>query len=106
MLYESISNRRRRVYRLATVEELLNEGLARETVSKVQQLRKNMNFDITDRINMYLDASDEYKENIKDYLDMIKEETLTINLFDKENISETVSINEYEVGIELEVVEE
>ena len=34
------------------------------------------------------------------------EETLTINLFDKENISETVSINEYEVGIELEVVEE
>ena len=26
MLYESISNRRRRVYRLATVEELLNEG--------------------------------------------------------------------------------
>ena len=87
-------------------KELLNEGLARETVSKVQQLRKNMNFDITDRINMYLDASDEYKENIKDYLDMIKEETLTINLFDKENISETVSINEYEVGIELEVVEE
>ena len=87
-------------------KELLNEGLARETVSKVQQLRKNMNFDITDRINMYLDASDEYKENIKDYLDMIKEETLTIKLFDKENISETVSINEYEVGIELEVVEE
>ena len=37
---------------------------------------------------------------------MIKEETLTINLFDKENISEKVSINEYEVGIELEVVKE
>ena len=87
-------------------KELLNEGLARETVSKVQQLRKNMNFDITDRINMYLDASSEYKENIKDYLDMIKEETLTINLFDKEGITDKVSINEYEVGIELEVVKE
>ena len=80
--------------------------MARETVSKVQQLRKNMNFDITDRINMYLDASSEYKENIKDYLDMIKEETLTINLFDKEGITDKVSINEYEVGIELEVVKE
>ena len=87
-------------------KDLLNEGLARETVSKVQQLRKNMNFDIIDRINMYLDASDEYKENIKEYLDMIKEETLTINLFDKENITDKVSINEYEVGIELEVVKE
>ena len=83
-------------------KDLLNEGLARETVSKVQQLRKNMNFDITDRINMYLDASDEYKENIKDYLDMIKEETLTLNIYDKEGISDKVLINEYEVGIELE----
>ena len=87
-------------------KDLLNEGLARETVSKVQQLRKNLNFDITDRINMYLDASDEYKENIKDYIDMIKEETLTINILDKENINDKVSINEYEVGIELEVVKE
>ena len=87
-------------------KDLLNEGLARETVSKVQQLRKNMNFDITDRINMYLDASDEYKENIKDYIDMIKEETLTINILDKENINDKVSINDYEVGIELEVVKE
>ena len=46
-------------------KELENEGLARETISKVQQLRKTMNFDITDRINMYIDATSEYKENIK-----------------------------------------
>ena len=38
-------------------KELENEGLARETISKVQQLRKTMNFDITDRINMYIDAT-------------------------------------------------
>lgn len=87
-------------------KDLINEGLARETVSKVQQLRKNNGFDITDRINMYVDASNEYKENIKDYLDMIKEETLTINMIDKENIKEKISINEYEVGIELEVAPE
>ena len=85
-------------------KELENEGLARETISKVQQLRKNMNFDITDRINMYIDANDEYKNNIKDYLNMIKEETLTINIYDKSNISDKVSINEYEVGFILEKV--
>ena len=86
--------------------ELINEGLARETISKVQQLRKNMNFDITDRINVYLDASNEYKDSVKDYMDMIMEETLTVNIFDKENITDRISINEYEVGIELEVVNE
>lgn len=85
-------------------DDLLNEGLARETISKVQQLRKNLNFDITDRINMYLDASDEYKENIKNYLDVIKEETLTIDVYDKDGISDKVNINDYEVGIELEVI--
>ena len=85
-------------------KELENEGLARETISKVQQLRKNMNFDITDRINIYIDANDEYKNNIKDFLDMIKEETLTINIYDKNDISDKVSINEYEVGFILEKV--
>lgn len=85
-------------------KELLNEGLARETISKVQQLRKNLDFNITDRINMYIDACDEYKENIKDYLDMIKEETLTINVYDKDDIADKVNINDYEVGFELEVI--
>ena len=84
-------------------KELENEGLARETISKVQQLRKNMNFDIADRINMYLDASLEYKDGINDYLDMIKEETLTLNIYDKEGISEKTLINDFEVGIELEI---
>ena len=83
-------------------KELENEGLARETISKVQQLRKANDFDITDRINMYIDATEEYKENIKDYLDMIKDETLTINVYDKDNIEDKVKINEYEVGFILE----
>ena len=85
-------------------KELENEGLARETISKVQQLRKTMNFDITDRINIYIDASEEYKENIKDYLDMIKDETLTINVYDKDGIEDKVNINDYEVGFVLEKV--
>jgi len=85
-------------------KELENEGLARETISKVQQLRKTMNFDITDRINMYIDATSEYKENIKDYLDMIKDETLTIDVYDKDGIEDKVNINDYEVGFVLEKV--
>ena len=86
-------------------KDLLNEGLARETISKVQQLRKNLDFNITDRINMYIDSSEEYKDNIKDYLDMIKEETLTIDVYYVDNIEEKVNINDYEVGFKLEVVE-
>lgn len=99
-----MDNNRFVILNTTITKDLLNEGLAREMISKVQQLRKNLNFDIADRINMYLDANCEYKQNIQDYLDMIKEETLTINIFDRENISNKVNINDYEVGIELEVI--
>ena len=85
-------------------DDLVKECLVRETISKVQQLRKNMDFNITDRINIYLDASKEYKDSIKDFEDMLKEETLCVNIIDKDNIKDKININDYEVGIELEVV--
>ena len=67
-------------------------------------VEENKGKDITDRINMYIDATSEYKENIKDYLDMIKDETLTINVYDKDGIEDKVNINDYEVGFVLEKV--
>ena len=36
--------------------ELEEEGLAREVISKVQQLRKQKDFDMMDHITIYLDA--------------------------------------------------
>ena len=47
-------------------KELINEGLARETVSKIQQIRKNNNFDIADRVKVYYEADKAYTEDIKE----------------------------------------
>ena len=85
-------------------KELLNEGLARETVSKIQQLRKNMGFDIADRIIIYLDATKEYKNALDENIQMVKDETLALDIIDKMNIESKININDYEVGIELERV--
>ncbi len=83
--------------------ELLNEGLARETVSKVQQLRKNSGFDIADRINIYYSSDEEYTNRIKDFISFIKDETLCINLVKDNNIKDNlVDINEYKVYFKLE----
>ena len=83
--------------------ELLNEGLARETISKVQQLRKNSGFDIADRINIYYNANDEYTNRIEEFISFIKDETLCINLV-KDNVvkDNEVDINEYKVCFKLE----
>ena len=83
-------------------QELINEGVARETVSKIQQLRKTMNFDIVDRINIEYTSNDEYEESIKEFIEFIKNETLGIefNRVDKD-IEEKFDINGYEVGFKL-----
>lgn len=83
--------------------ELLNEGLARETISKVQQLRKNSGFDIADRINIYYNANDEYTNRIEEFISFIKDETLCINLVKENNVKDNeVDINEYKVCFKLE----
>ena len=86
-------------------KDLLNEGLARETISKVQNLRKTSGFDIADRINIYYASNDEYSMNIKDYLEMIRKETLALNIERVSELKDTIDINEYQVGIQLERVE-
>lgn len=83
-------------------QNLLNEGLARETISKVQNLRKTNGFDIADRINIYYSSTDEYSANIKDYLDFIREETLALTIERVSNLDTSMDINNYQVGIKLE----
>src|SRR5690606_37911775 len=56
--------------------ELIKEGLAREFVSKVQQLRKTNNFEVTDHIHIIYHSDDEVKQVVQDFEAYIKEETL------------------------------
>ena len=56
--------------------ELIAEGLARELVSKVQQLRKQNDFAMMDRINIYTAPDEDVKSAISKYEDYIKTETL------------------------------
>ena len=56
--------------------ELVNEGLVREFVRRVQSLRKDADFDIADRIHLYYSASEGLTKAIKAFEGYIKEETL------------------------------
>lgn len=85
-------------------QDLINEGIARETISKVQQLRKNNDYNIEDRINIYYTSDDDYTNSIKDYIDFIKKETLALSIIKESNIKDIVDINNYKVGIRLERV--
>ncbi len=61
---------------------LLQEGLAREFVRRVQALRKQAAFQITDRIHIYLQASPALAQAIQAHRELILEETLGVELVD------------------------
>jgi isoleucyl-tRNA synthetase len=60
--------------------ELMQEGLAREVVRRVQDLRKKADFRIEDRISTYYKAEGKLGEAIAAWADYIKAETLTEEL--------------------------
>lgn len=83
-------------------EDLINEGIARELISKVQNLRKQKDFDVADRIKLYYDANEDFDKVIKDFKDMIKKETLSLELIKKEGLKEIFNLNGVEVKLDVE----
>ena len=85
-------------------EELVNEGLARETISKIQQIRKNNGFEITDRVKVSYEASEEYSKAIDKFIPTIKDETLAIEFNQGSNLVDEYDINEYTVKIRVDKI--
>ena len=81
-------------------KELVEEGLARELVSKIQQLRKARDFEMMDRIVISLAADDEVKAVAKDFADYIKSETLA-DAIEEAACAETFDINGHKTGIDV-----
>ncbi|MBQ9911878.1 MAG: isoleucine--tRNA ligase [Firmicutes bacterium] len=81
-------------------KELIDEGLAREIVSKVQQLRKAKNFEMMDRISISLEADEEVGAAVEQFRAYICGETLADCI---ENASglEKYEINGHKTGIDV-----
>ncbi len=82
-------------------QDLIEEGIAREFISKIQQLRKSNDFEIIDRIDVYYQADNEVECAIKNNIEYIKEETLALSIESKEALKESFDINGHEVYLEV-----
>jgi isoleucyl-tRNA synthetase len=75
-------------------QDLLEEGLARELVNRIQRLRKDSGLDITDRISLGIFGDDELRAAAEAYREFISGETLaTTLLVEKGPKSESFSAN-------------
>ena len=85
-------------------KELIEEGIAREFISKIQNLRKAKDFNIVDRINIIYSSDDAIKEAITNYQENISKEVLALSIESKDNSGELIDINDHEVKVIIEVV--
>ena len=85
-------------------ESLINEGIARELISKVQQLRKNKDFNIVDRINIYYEENEKLEKVIEEFMDTIKNETLAIEITKKDNDGEVLDLNGINVKVDVQKI--
>ncbi|MFT7396721.1 MAG: isoleucyl-tRNA synthetase [Flavobacterium sp.] len=72
--------------------ELKKEGIARELVNRIQNIRKDSGFEVTDKIKVYLQKNDTLEEAVKGNVDYIKSETLTEELVFVDNINNGTEI--------------
>jgi len=85
-------------------EGLKREGIAREFVNRIQNLRKDAGFEVTDRISVNVDCPAEFTDAVEKLSDYIKSETLAVDLsteFQEGEYSEDVEIEKQKFKISL-----
>ena len=81
--------------------ELAEEGLARELVSKVQQMRKKNDYEMMDKIRIYLSADEDVAAAVESYRDYIMKETLAESIETKDGLDEE-DLNGHKTGLAVE----
>ncbi|QSX04707.1 isoleucine--tRNA ligase [Sedimentibacter sp. zth1] len=86
-------------------KELIDEGYAREFVSKIQQMRKTNGYEMMDNIKIFFNGNEEISNAVDIFTDFIKSETLAIEITKTDDTSfEVQNLNGIETGIKLEKV--
>ena len=85
-------------------EDLILEGLAREFVRKVQSLRKDADFVITDHIKVYYKGTKAVHEMLDKYRDYVMGEVLGDELIEDESLTDECELNDEKACIKVERV--
>lgn len=86
--------------------ELKSEGIARELVNKIQNLRKENGLEVTDKISLEIQANEEIEKSVNENMEYICSETLTQKLTFVSNTTDgtELDINEIKIKIVLKKV--
>ena len=65
-------------------------------------MRKEKDFNIEDRINLFYNGNSYFESVLKEFESYIKEETLALSLIKKEDLTNLVKLNDLDVYLDIE----
>ena len=83
-------------------DELRKEGMARELINRIQNLRKDSGLEITDRINVILASNEQTDAAVADYADYIKAQVLADDISIAENDGVETDFDDFKLNIKIE----
>ncbi|MBP3717525.1 MAG: isoleucine--tRNA ligase [Paludibacteraceae bacterium] len=83
--------------------ELVKEGVAREFINRIQNIRKSSGFDITDKISVKIERNEKVNDAVADFADYIGAQTLakSVELVDKVANPTELDFDDFKVNIEV-----
>ena len=78
---------------VTVTEELRREGVARELVNRIQNIRKSSGFEITDKINITLSKNTQTDDAVNEYKDYICNQVLATSLMLVDEVQEGTELN-------------
>jgi isoleucyl-tRNA synthetase len=88
---------------ITVTEELLHEGIAREFVNRIQNIRKESGFEVTDKIRVVIEDLPFLSEAVKKHSDYIASQTLALGITLRAS-SEIAALDFQEIDIEEQMV--
>ena len=82
-------------------DELRSEGMARELISRIQNLRKETGLEITDRIHVTITPTEKVKNAVSGFADYIKSQVLALDINLSENDGSEVEIDDMKINIKV-----
>ncbi|HCP40706.1 MAG TPA: isoleucine--tRNA ligase, partial [Cryomorphaceae bacterium] len=82
-------------------DALRNEGLARELVNRLQNLRKSSGLEVIDQIDIHIVASDLFEASIVDYVGYIKSEVLADSIAFVDIAENAMEIEGHEISVSI-----
>lgn len=82
-------------------EDLLNEGMARELINRIQNMRKDAGLEITDRIAIKVSPNDSIAKAIANYEDYVKTQVLADSISVEDNAGTDVEFDNFVVRIQV-----